>query len=58
MIELAHENRLVVGKTIALLREEKNYLNMEAKVKPKKSECTLCAAVSKNQLSTRQPLEP
>ena len=31
---------------------------MEAKVKPKKSECTLCAAVSKNQLSTRQPLEP
>ena len=56
VIELAHENHLGIAKTIALLREKIYFVNMEAKVKAKISECILCPAVSKN--STPQPLEP
>ena len=54
--ELAHENHLGTAKTIALLREQIYFVNMEAKVKAKISECILCAAVSKR--PTPQPLEP
>ena len=54
--ELAHENHLGTAKTIALLREQIYFVNMEAKVKGKISECILCAAVSKR--PTPQPLEP
>ena len=51
VIELAHENHLVIAKTIALLREK-----IEAKVKAKISEYILCAALSKS--STPHALEP
>ena len=56
VIELAHENHVGIAKTIALLREKIYFVNMEAKVKVKISECILCAAVSKS--PTPQPLEP
>ena len=45
VIELAHENHLGIAKTIALLREKIYFVNMEAKVKVKISECILCVAV-------------
>ena len=54
--KLAHENHLAIAKTIALLREKIYFVNMEAKVKAKISECILCAAISKS--PTPQPLEP
>ena len=56
VIELAHENHLGIAKTIALLREKIYFVNMEAKVKAKISECILCAATLKT--STPQLLEP
>ena len=56
VIELAHENHFGIAKTMALLRENIYFVNMEAKVKSTISECILCAAVSKS--PTPQPLEP
>ena len=47
-IELAHENHLSIAKTIALLREKVYFVNMEAKVTAKRSECILSAAVLKS----------
>ena len=55
VIEFTHENDLAIAKTMALLRENIYFVNMEAKVKAKISECILCAAVSKS--PTPQPLE-
>ena len=56
VIELAHENHLGIAKTIALLREKIYFVNMEAKVKAKISECMLHAAVSTSPIP--QPSEP
>ena len=56
VIELAHENHLGITKTMAQLKENIYFVNMEAKVKSKISECILCVAVSK--IPTPQPLEP
>ena len=56
VIKLVHENHLGIAKTIVLLSEKTYFVNMEAKVKAKISECILCAAVSKS--PTPQPLEP
>ena len=56
VIELAHENHLGIAKTIGLLREKICFVNMEAWVKGKISQCILCAGVSKS--PTPQPLEP
>ena len=56
VIELAHENHLGIAKAIALLKEKIYFVNMEATLKAKISECILCAAVSKS--PTPQPLEP
>ena len=56
VIELAHENHLGIAKAVGLLTEKIYFVNMEAKVKTKISECILSAAVSKS--PTPQPLEP
>ena len=56
VIESAHENQLGTAKTIVLLWEKIYFLNVEAKVKAKISECNLCPVVSKS--PTTQPLEP
>ena len=50
------KNHLGIVKTIALLGERIYFVNTEAKVKAKISECISCAAVSKR--PTPQPLEP
>ena len=47
-MELAHENHSGIAKMIALLGEKIYFVNMEAKVKKKISECIICATVSKS----------
>ena len=56
VIELAHEHHLGIAKMVALLRKKKLFRQYKRKAESKKSECILCAAVSKS--LTCQPLEP
>ena len=53
---LAYENHSGIAKMIALLREKTYFVDMEARVKAKISECMLGVAISKRPIP--QPLQP